>query len=419
MSRPTKRCARSRAFRCTASTSRSMRSRLTGCGHGVAELGRGGAPARAEDEGEGAVVADALDHLEGGGEVLLGLAREADDDVGRERDVGDGLAGSARRGRGSARGCRSGASPSGSAWSPTAAAGGCARRRPGTRRGRRSRPPSCPSGAGSCSESDRCRRSRRSPRRSSAKLSPVVAAQVAAVAVHVLSEQRDLADAVGRRGARTSASSSGAGPALLAPARRGHDAVGADAVAALRDLQPCLERALPPGGQMAGELLELEEALRAQRFAGQELGQLVDLAGAEGDVDEREAVEDLVLDRLRPAAADADDRAGPLGLEPLGLAEVGDEAVVGGLADRAGVEEDQLGVGARRRPPRSRARRACPSSARSRARSSGTRTSSRGSACRPRRSRSSRLEGSGDRGRGGASSCRCPSGTLAPATSSR
>ena len=41
----------------------------------------------------------------------------------------------------------------------------------------------------------------------------------------------------------------------------------------------------------------------------QELGQAVDLARAEGDVDEREALEDLVLDRLRPAAADADDAA--------------------------------------------------------------------------------------------------------------
>ena len=60
--------------------------------------------------------------------------------------------------------------------------------------------------------------------------------------------------------------------------------------------------------QVPGELLELEEALRGQRVAGQELGELVDLPGAEGDVDEREALEDLVLDRLRPAAADADDR---------------------------------------------------------------------------------------------------------------
>ena len=58
---------------------------------------------------------------------------------------------------------------------------------------------------------------------------------------------------------------------------------------------------------MAGEALELEEALGGERVAGQELGELVDLARAEGDVDERVVAEDLVLDRLRPAAADADD----------------------------------------------------------------------------------------------------------------
>ena len=38
-----------------------------------------------------------------------------------------------------------------------------------------------------------------------------------------------------------------------------------------------------------------------------------------------------------------------LGLQPLGLAEVPDQPVVGLLADRAGVEEDQVGVVARGR----------------------------------------------------------------------
>ncbi len=61
------------------------------------------------------------------------------------------------------------------------------------------------------------------------------------------------------------------------------------------------------GGQVAGEALELEEALGGERVAGQELGELVHLARAECDVDEREAREHLLLDRLRPAAADADD----------------------------------------------------------------------------------------------------------------
>ena len=114
------------------------------------------------------------------------------------------------------------------------------------------------------------------------------------------------------------------------------------------------------GGQVAGEALELEVALRGQRVAGQELGEPVHLPGTERDVDEREPLEDLLLDRLRPAAADADDRVGSLALEPLGLAEMRDEAAVGRLADRAGVEQDQVGARRASAPRCSRATRACP-----------------------------------------------------------
>src|SRR4029079_4944588 len=66
-------------------------------------------------------------------------------------------------------------------------------------------------------------------------------------------------------------------------------------------------------------------------------------------VDEREPGEDLLLDGLRPAPADADHDVGALALDPLRLAQVGDEPVVGLLADRARVEEDEIGVGPRRR----------------------------------------------------------------------
>ena len=169
--------------------------------------------------------------------------------------------------------------------------------------------------------------------------------QVAAVGVDVLAQQRELADAVGDQPA----------PLLdqlrertrdLAPARRRDDAVGAVAVAPDRDLHPGLHLAGALGRQVAGEALELEVALRGERVRRQELGELVHLAGAERDVDERELAEDLLLDRLRPAAADADHARRVAPLERLGLVQVGDEAVVGLLADRAGVEEDQVGVGA-------------------------------------------------------------------------
>ena len=92
MVRPTKRCERSRARRWTSSTRRSMRSTLTAV-RKLAVHRRGlGAAARREDEGEGAVVADLVDHLERLLEVGLGLAREADDDVGGDRAVGNVLA---------------------------------------------------------------------------------------------------------------------------------------------------------------------------------------------------------------------------------------------------------------------------------------------------------------------------------------
>ena len=55
----------------------------------VGHRGRLGFLPRRVDEGEGAVVADLLDDLERLTEVLLGLAGEADDDVRRQREVGD------------------------------------------------------------------------------------------------------------------------------------------------------------------------------------------------------------------------------------------------------------------------------------------------------------------------------------------
>src|ERR1039458_4130929 len=100
---------------------------------------------------------------------------------------------------------------------------------------------------------------------------------------------------------------------------------------------------------MAGEALELEETLRRQRVAGQELRELVNLARPERDIDEREALEDLLLDRLRPATADAHDPLGSLALQPLGFSQMRDEAAVGRLADRARVEQDQIGLAALRR----------------------------------------------------------------------
>ena len=168
-------------------------------------------------------------------------------------------------------------------------------------------------------------------------------AEIATVGVDVLAQQRHLAHALARELGDLGDELVG-GTADLAPARRRDDAVRAGHVAADRDLHPGLKLARALAGQMAGEALELEEALRRQRVGREELGELVDLARTERDVDEREAREDLVLDGLRPAAADADDPLRVARLQALRLMQVGDEAAVGLLADRAGVEEDDVGI---------------------------------------------------------------------------
>ena len=177
---------------------------------------------------------------------------------------------------------------------------------------------------------------------SSAKLVRRSLGQVAAVTVDVLPQQRHLAHPVGGEALGLGEELEGIA-ADLAPAGAGNDAVRADAVAALGDLQPALELALAPGRQVAGEVLELEVALGSERVGVEELRQLVDLPRTEGDVDKGKALEDLVLDRLRPAAAHPDDPLRLFGLQSLRLTQMGDEPTVRRLPDRAGVEEDQVG----------------------------------------------------------------------------
>ena len=135
--------------------------------------------------------------------------------------------------------------------------------------------------------------------------------------------------------------------AALPPASARNDAVRADAVAAHRDLDPRLVGAFTLHREVPGEALEREVALSPEVVCLEELCHLVDLPRPEGDVDERELLENLFADRLRPAAPHSDDPRGILRLQPLRLAQVSDEPVVRGFADRAGVEEDQVGLVAR------------------------------------------------------------------------
>src|SRR5207247_7347700 len=78
--------------------------------------------------------------------------------------------------------------------------------------------------------------------------------QVASIAVDVLAQEGHLADTVCGKPLDLGHQLVGR-PAHLAPAGRRPDAVCAGAVAALRDLDPGLERAPAPGWPPAGEVL--------------------------------------------------------------------------------------------------------------------------------------------------------------------
>ena len=97
-----------------------------------------------------------------------------------------------------------------------------------------------------------------------------------------------------------------------------------------------------------GQVHKLAEFLTSDSLTAQGFFEFEGFTGhlprAERHVDEREHLEHLVLQRLRPAAPHADDDVLAAALERGGVAEVRDEALVGLLADRARVEEDEVGL---------------------------------------------------------------------------
>ncbi len=74
-----------------------------------------------------------------------------------------------------------------------------------------------------------------------------------------------------------------------------------------------------------------------------------DRAGTEGNVDRRVELEDALLLRLGIAATDRDHAVRMLPFARARLAEVGGELRIRLLADRAGVEDDDIGLSGRRR----------------------------------------------------------------------
>ena len=182
-------------------------------------------------------------------------------------------------------------------------------------------------------------------RRSSPNSVRELGREVAAPGVDVLAEQGDLAHAV-------AASRVDLGddlprpPALLAAANGRDDAVRAHGVAAHRDLHPGLEAPLAAYREVGREVLVRAESTARDRVAARAdpLAEVRDRARAEGDVDERVSLEDPLSLRLCVAAADGDDDVGSRALQRARVAEVGGEPRVRLLADRAGVEDDHVGL---------------------------------------------------------------------------
>jgi hypothetical protein len=173
---------------------------------------------------------------------------------------------------------------------------------------------------------------------------PHVREQVAPPGVDVLAQERHLPHAVGGE-ARHLGDDLARPAALLLAAHGGDDAVRAHGVAAHGDLHPRLEVALAACGQVAGEVAPLREASPrdAQAASAEPVGEVRDRPRAERDVDIGVEVEDPVSLRLRVAAADCDHALGIGSLEGGRLREVRGEALVGLLADRARVEDDDVG----------------------------------------------------------------------------
>ena len=170
--------------------------------------------------------------------------------------------------------------------------------------------------------------------------------EITPVGVDVLAEQRDLTHPVAGKLLDLRKDLTGP-PALLAPTNRRDDAVRALRVAAHRDLDPGLELALAVHRQTAREAAVIEPkappcdtgAPGTDPFA-----EVWDRSRAERDVHVRVELEQPLALRLGVAAAYCDHLLGIARLDRPRLGQASGEALVGLLADRAGVEDEDVSV---------------------------------------------------------------------------
>ena len=316
--------------------------------HLVRQRRRLGPLPRRVDEREGAVVPDCLDDLQRLPEVVLRLAGEADDDVGAERETGNRVAQLGDEPQialavvGAPHGLQDPAR-AGLERQVDVLAHGVAFDH---------------GGDDGVAEVLRVRAREADPvdpvdrvagAQELAELGLELGTQVASPGVHVLPEQRHLPHTVGREPGDLGDDL--ARPTALLPAANGRDdAVRALRVAAHRDLHPGTERALAvhrAGRRRSAR--ESEAAARSLAPGPEPLAEVRDRAGAERDVDLRVELEDPFALRLGVAAADGDDELRVLALPRSRVAEIGGELGVRLLADRAGVEDEDVGVSLRGR----------------------------------------------------------------------
>src|SRR5439155_16903000 len=125
--------------------------------------------------------------------------------------------------------------------------------------------------------------------------------------------------------------------APLAPAHVGHDAEGAEAVAATHHGDPSAHAALTRDGEVGIGLgrMETEGHVRVAVAAAQQLGQAAVAVGPYQHVDPRRALGELGAQMLRHAAGDTETDVGPAPLEARELAQAAEDARLGVLADGA------------------------------------------------------------------------------------
>ena len=169
--------------------------------------------------------------------------------------------------------------------------------------------------------------------------------QTLAVTVHVLTQQGDLLIARFHKAAELGKDIAGLA-ALLAAADVGHDAVGAEVIAAVHDGQPCAELALAPDGDILHDDRALgglhQHTLMLLQLLGNELRQGVDAVHAEHEVHIGVALAQLFHHMLLVghASAQADDQAGLFLLEALEGAHIAEHPLLGVLTHSAGVEQN-------------------------------------------------------------------------------